>query len=318
MARDNGSTAAAERQIHPGAGRRQALAFPKGRQVDVGSLEEVRALLGGGPYQRDLLIEYLHLIQDATATFRRPSAGPGRRDEAAHGRGLRGGVLLRPLRYRAGRRGAASALDGPGLRQPDLRDDGHPGAPGRAAGPARPRGPRGPGACMGRCDCAPVARSAIATSITRPWTTWPRPPRAVTTTRSSRITPATRPMSPRAATGPSRPATTASTRPTTWSPGSRSRSSRQGRRRLSQRRQVEDPAPAGQAAALRDQRRRGRAGHLQGPLLPGARSPPLSRRHADRRLGRRGRGLLHLPARRVPGGPGRSSSRRSRGSRPRA
>lgn len=65
MARDNGSSPGAERKIHPGAGRRQALAFPKGRQVDAASLEEVHALLGEGPYKRDLLIEYLHLIQDA-------------------------------------------------------------------------------------------------------------------------------------------------------------------------------------------------------------------------------------------------------------
>ncbi|XDZ65478.1 NAD(P)H-dependent oxidoreductase subunit E [Alphaproteobacteria bacterium LSUCC0684] len=37
---------------------------PKGRQVDSGALSEVRVLLGSGPYRRDLLIEYLHLIQD--------------------------------------------------------------------------------------------------------------------------------------------------------------------------------------------------------------------------------------------------------------
>ncbi len=38
---------------------------PKGRQVDDGTLEEVRALLGDRPRRRDLLIEFLHLIQDA-------------------------------------------------------------------------------------------------------------------------------------------------------------------------------------------------------------------------------------------------------------
>ncbi|PKQ12123.1 MAG: NADH-quinone oxidoreductase subunit F [Alphaproteobacteria bacterium HGW-Alphaproteobacteria-1] len=37
---------------------------PKGRQLDDTAWDEVRALLGGGPYRRDLLIEYLHLIQD--------------------------------------------------------------------------------------------------------------------------------------------------------------------------------------------------------------------------------------------------------------
>ncbi len=48
----------------PGSGRRGAAAFPKGRQVDPQALAEVRALLGDRPRRRDLLIEYLHLIQD--------------------------------------------------------------------------------------------------------------------------------------------------------------------------------------------------------------------------------------------------------------
>ncbi len=38
---------------------------PKGRQVDEAALDEVRALLGDRPRRRDLLIEHLHLIQDA-------------------------------------------------------------------------------------------------------------------------------------------------------------------------------------------------------------------------------------------------------------
>lgn len=37
---------------------------PKGRQLEDQAWEEVRALLGGAPRRRDLLIEYLHLIQD--------------------------------------------------------------------------------------------------------------------------------------------------------------------------------------------------------------------------------------------------------------
>jgi NADH:ubiquinone oxidoreductase subunit E len=41
--------------------KRQA---PKGRRVDPNALEQVRALLGESPRRRDLLIEYLHLIQD--------------------------------------------------------------------------------------------------------------------------------------------------------------------------------------------------------------------------------------------------------------
>ena len=46
-------------------GRRKARPTPKGRQVDSAALDRVRALLGDAPRRRDLLIEYLHLIQDA-------------------------------------------------------------------------------------------------------------------------------------------------------------------------------------------------------------------------------------------------------------
>ena len=38
--------------------------YPKGRQVDAGALARVRDLIGDRPLTRDLLIEYLHLIQD--------------------------------------------------------------------------------------------------------------------------------------------------------------------------------------------------------------------------------------------------------------
>ena len=40
-------------------------ATPKGRQVDPAAREEIAALLAGLDIRRDLLIEYLHLIQDA-------------------------------------------------------------------------------------------------------------------------------------------------------------------------------------------------------------------------------------------------------------
>ena len=39
--------------------------FPKGRRLDEADVAAVRALLGDRPRQRDLLIEYLHLIQDS-------------------------------------------------------------------------------------------------------------------------------------------------------------------------------------------------------------------------------------------------------------
>ena len=54
-----------ERQIHPGSGRRKAPLTPKGRQLEPEALAEVQALLGDRPRRADLLIEHLHLIQDA-------------------------------------------------------------------------------------------------------------------------------------------------------------------------------------------------------------------------------------------------------------
>lgn len=49
---------------HPGRGRARARSVPKGRQVDLRAKAEVEGLLGDGPRERHLLIEYLHLIQD--------------------------------------------------------------------------------------------------------------------------------------------------------------------------------------------------------------------------------------------------------------
>jgi formate dehydrogenase len=49
---------------HPGEGRKRAKSTPKGRQVDPVAAEDIAALLGDQPRRRDLLIEFLHLIQD--------------------------------------------------------------------------------------------------------------------------------------------------------------------------------------------------------------------------------------------------------------
>ena len=52
---------------HPessGSGRSKRERGPKGRPLDDTAVDEVRALLGDRPRQRDLLIEFLHLIQD--------------------------------------------------------------------------------------------------------------------------------------------------------------------------------------------------------------------------------------------------------------
>lgn len=52
------------KQRHPGAGARRGGRHPKGRQVEAGALDQVRALLADRPRDRDLLVEHLHLIQD--------------------------------------------------------------------------------------------------------------------------------------------------------------------------------------------------------------------------------------------------------------
>src|SRR5580698_9057470 len=49
---------------HPGEGRRRAKSTPKGRQVDPTAAHEIELLLGNLPRRRDLLIEYMHLVQD--------------------------------------------------------------------------------------------------------------------------------------------------------------------------------------------------------------------------------------------------------------
>src|SRR5690348_3264378 len=61
----SGPVKEAQRRIHPGAGRRGGRGLPKGRQVEPEALEDIQALLGDRPRQRDLLIEHLHLLQDA-------------------------------------------------------------------------------------------------------------------------------------------------------------------------------------------------------------------------------------------------------------
>jgi len=49
---------------HPGSGQGKTRTTPKGRQVDPAALATIQKLLGDRPRRRDLLIEFLHLIQD--------------------------------------------------------------------------------------------------------------------------------------------------------------------------------------------------------------------------------------------------------------
>ena len=58
------TTQSVTRRSHPGAGTKQAKHAPKGRQVDPVAQSEVRSILSERPRRRDLLIEYLHLLQD--------------------------------------------------------------------------------------------------------------------------------------------------------------------------------------------------------------------------------------------------------------
>ena len=53
----------AQKRGHPGSGRKKTRGQPKGRQVNPDALEQIQHLIGSSP-RRDLLIEYLHLIQD--------------------------------------------------------------------------------------------------------------------------------------------------------------------------------------------------------------------------------------------------------------
>src|SRR5215510_12853816 len=54
----------ASTRTHSQGNRMRVRSTPKGRQVDPKAREEVQALLRDDPRRRDLLIEYLHRIQD--------------------------------------------------------------------------------------------------------------------------------------------------------------------------------------------------------------------------------------------------------------
>ena len=60
----NNSTTPPTKRNHPGRGRKKSRAVPKGRQVDPCARARVLVLLGDEVVRRDMLIEYLHRIQD--------------------------------------------------------------------------------------------------------------------------------------------------------------------------------------------------------------------------------------------------------------
>ena len=143
---------------HPGGRRGRARATPKGRQVDPVARDQVRALLENRPRQRDLLIEYLHLIQDAHGAL-----------SAAHLAALAEEMRL-PMAevYEVATFYAHFdvVVDGESPPAVTIRvcdslscelegAQALLGALAAAADPERVRVVRAP--CMGRCDTAPVA-----------------------------------------------------------------------------------------------------------------------------------------------------------------
>ena len=277
-----------------------------------------RALLGDAPRRRDLLIEFLHRIQDALRphlrrAHRRARAGDVARDD----RGLRGRDVLPSLRRREGRRDAAARADGARLRNAVVPAGGSRGAARGARERLRRRRAR-----HRRAVHRPLR--ARAGRRRRPQSDRPRD--VDDGHGGGRRTSAPSPPTPRTSTTrrTARPAATA-----------RARACVRGERPLDDVLETMedsglrglggagfrsaasgDRARRAGAAADGGQHRRGRAGHVQGSLLPRARSAPLSRRHADRGVGRRHRRHLRLSARRVRGVPGDPRRARSRRSRP--
>jgi NADH:ubiquinone oxidoreductase subunit E len=52
------------RSVHPGSSGKSALFFGKGRTLLPEDSKAIENIIGVGPYERHMLIEYLHLIQD--------------------------------------------------------------------------------------------------------------------------------------------------------------------------------------------------------------------------------------------------------------
>ena len=82
-------------------GRKKERGRPKGRQVDPKAQAEVRALLADAPRRRDLLIEFLHRIQDTYGFI-----------SAAHIVALAQEMSLAMTEVYEGRRDAAAGADG--------------------------------------------------------------------------------------------------------------------------------------------------------------------------------------------------------------
>ena len=175
--------------------KRRARAHPKGRPVEPQALAEIRALLGEAPRRRDLLIEFLHRIQDRYGHISgRAHRRAGRGNEARADRGVRGGDLLPPLRRRRRRRDAAAGVDRARLRDAVVPDGGR-----RCAA-------RGASADRENPACASSARRASDAASTR------RPRSSVAIRSIKRRRKKSRQRSPASGSKPSRRRTSTSPR----------------------------------------------------------------------------------------------------------
>jgi len=147
-----------KRRQHPGGRRGRARALPKGRQVDAAARDEIRALLEKRPRQRDLLIEYLHLIQDTHGALSAPHLAALAEEMRlpmaevyevatfyAHFDVVVDGEMPPPITIRVCDSLSCELAGAQALI----------GALSETVDPARVRVLRAP--CMGRCDTAPVA-----------------------------------------------------------------------------------------------------------------------------------------------------------------
>ncbi len=296
---------------------RKARPTPKGRAVDAVALKEIDSLLGAAPRAPEYLVENLHKVQDrfgclaaahlaALAELMKLSQAEvfevatfyHHFDVVKEGEAAPAKLTVRvceTLSCRIGRRARASR------------------APGGDAGPERAS-----------------ARSAVHRSLCRsargvrgPERLWPRHRRegrhragargcegAAQHAHRLRGIPPARRLRPlgRLRRGQARPRDGPQDAGRFGAPGTRGRGLPGGA-------QVADRARRGRAPLHGRQRRRGRAGHVQGPSLPRARPAPLPRGNARGGVGGGHREDLDLPSRRVSRLPrgARARNRRTRG-----
>ena len=274
---------------------------PKGRQIDPQAADEIAALLGDRSRQRDLLIEHLHLIQDKYGHI-----------SSAHLTALAAEMKLSQTEvYEVATFYAHFDVVKEGETPPppvtvrvcDSLSCAMAGADRLLKDLPKTLGPdvrvvRAP--CMGACDHAPVCavghvQVMKATRCVGEEHRLSDDARARAPARHRlRALHGGRRLSP-----PRRGVHRQAHARRADQDRQRRRPARPRRRGLSDRPQVVAGARRAWPAPDGGERRRGRARHLQGPLLSRPRSAPLPRRHAARRLGGRGGRGLHLHPRRI-------------------